>query len=84
METCLGDLQLSWCLIYLGVIIVFSKTPKDHLVWLRAVFQKLKEVGLKLKASKCEFLISHRYLGHKISEMGIKSDTGMAYSQNGH
>ena len=30
--------------------------PKDHLVWLRVVFQKLKEEGLKLRPSKCEFL----------------------------
>ena len=28
METCLGDLQLNWCLINLDNIIVFSKTPK--------------------------------------------------------
>ena len=55
METCLGDLQLNWCLIYLNDIIIFSKMPKDHLDWLRAVFKKLKEVGLKLKPSKCEY-----------------------------
>ena len=55
-ETCLGDFQLNWCLIYLNDIIRFSKTPKDHLVQLRAVFQKLKEVGLKLKPSKCKLL----------------------------
>ena len=51
MDTCLGDLQLNWCLNYLDDIIVFPKTPKDHLVQLRAVFKKLKEVGLKLKPS---------------------------------
>ena len=55
MGTCSGDLQLNWCLIYLIDIIVFSKTPKAYIVQLRAVFQKLKEVGLKLKASKCAF-----------------------------
>ena len=26
METCLGDLHLNWCLIYLDDIIVFAKT----------------------------------------------------------
>ena len=41
METCLDDLQLNRCLIYLDDIIVFSKTPKDHLVQLRAVFKKM-------------------------------------------
>ena len=41
-ETCLGKLQQL-------VIIKFSKAPKEHLTQLRTVFQKLKELGLKLK-----------------------------------
>ena len=28
MESCLGDLHLNWCIIYLDDIIVFSKTPQ--------------------------------------------------------
>ena len=31
MESCLGELHLSWCVIYLEDIIVFSKTPEEHL-----------------------------------------------------
>ena len=50
-----GDLQLNLCLIYFNDIIVFSKMQKDHLVQLRSVFKKLKEAGLKLKTSKCDF-----------------------------
>ena len=46
MEISLGDLQLNWCLIYLDDIIVFLKMPKDHLVWLRAIFKKLKGARL--------------------------------------
>ena len=38
METCLGELQFNCCLIYLNDIIVFSKTMKEHLTHLRAVF----------------------------------------------
>ena len=69
METCQDDLQLNWYLIYLNDIIVFSEMPKDQLVLLRAVFKKLKEAGLKLKHSKCEFCKkSLTYLGHRISE----------------
>ena len=56
METCLGHPQLNWCLIYLHNSIVLSKTPKDYLVQFRAVFKKVKEAGIKLKPSKCEFL----------------------------
>ena len=75
METCLGDLQFKWCFIYLNDIIVFSKVPKDHTVQLRAVFNKLKEAGLKLKPSKCEFFKkSLTYLGHKILERGTETE----------
>ena len=31
MESCLGELHLSWCIIHLDDIIVFSKTHEDHL-----------------------------------------------------
>ena len=75
METCLGDLQLNWCLIYLSSIIVFSNMLKDYPVWLSGVFKKLKEAGLKLKPSKCKFFKkSLTYMGHRISERGIESD----------
>ena len=30
MESCLGDLHLNWCVIYLDDIIVFSETPGEH------------------------------------------------------
>ena len=56
-------------------IIVFLKMQKDHLVWLWAVFKKLKEVGLKLKPSKCDFLKKWcTYFEHKISDRGIEPD----------
>ena len=54
MESCLGELHLSWCIIYLDDIIVFCQTPEEHLVSLQTVFNKLKAAGLKLKPSKCE------------------------------
>ena len=47
IETCLGDLHFNWCLIYLNNITVLLKLPKDHLVQLREIFQKLKEAWLK-------------------------------------
>ena len=30
MESCLDDLHLNWCIIYLDDIIVFSETPGEH------------------------------------------------------
>ena len=35
MESCLGDMRLNRCIIYLGDIIVFSKTSEDHIQRLR-------------------------------------------------
>ena len=75
METCLSELHLSWCIIYLDDIIVFSSTPAEHLERLEAVFKRLEAAGLKLKPSKCEFFKrSLVYLGHVVSERGIETD----------
>ena len=52
MQSCLDNLHLQYCIIYLDDIIVFSTTLEEHLIRLRAVFEKLKEAELKLKASK--------------------------------
>ena len=77
METCLGDLNLHWCIIYLDDIVIFSKDLASHLERLEAVLWKLKEAGLKLKPSKCEvfwWLIA--YLGQMISAKGVATDEG--------
>ena len=75
MESCLGELHLNWCIIYLDYIIVFSKTPEEHLKQLQRVFDKLAKAGLKLKPSKCEFFKSKiTYLGHIVSAAGIETD----------
>ena len=31
MQSCLGNLHLQYCIIYLDDIIVFCKTPEEHL-----------------------------------------------------
>ena len=75
MENCLGDLHLNWCIIYLDDVIIFSRTPEEHLEQLDAVFTKIGKAGLKLKPSKCEFFKKWiAYLGHIVSDKGIKTD----------
>ena len=75
MENCLGDLHLNWCIIYLDDIIIYSKTPEEHVKRLEAVFKKLSKADLKLKPSKCEFFKSEiTYLGHVVSNEGITTD----------
>ena len=75
MESHLGELHLNWCIIYLDDIIIFPKTPQEHLKQLQGVFECLAWAGLKLKPSKCEFFRdSLRYLEHIISKKGIATD----------
>ena len=64
MESCLGDLNLHWCIIYLDDIVIFSKDPASHLERLQIVLWTLVEAELKLKPSKCElFWWQIAYLG---------------------
>ena len=75
MESCLGDYHLKYCIIYLDDIIIFCKTPEEHVSRLWVVFQKLDEAGLNLKPSKCEFFKDQlEYLGHIVSSQGIKTN----------
>ena len=75
MESCLGDLNLNWCIIYLDDVVVYVPSVKEHLKRLEGVFKKLKDAGLKLKPSKCQlFKKSISYLGHVVSEEGVHPD----------
>ena len=75
MESCLSDLHLIWCIIYLDDVIVFSKTPEEHIARLEAVFKKISDAGLKLKPSKCKFFKKRiHYLSHIVSNKGIETN----------
>ena len=75
MESCLGEMHLNWCIIYLDNVIIFSSTPEEHIQHLRGVLQKLRAAGLKLKPSKCEFFKDRiSYLGHIVSKNGVETD----------
>ena len=72
MQNCLGELNLTYCLIYLDDVIVFSDMPEEHLRRMRVVFSHLCEHGLKLKPSKCEVFKSEiNYLAHHVSQKGV-------------
>ena len=76
MQNCLGELNLTYALVYLDDVIVYSKTEEDHLCRLQAVFEHFHEHGLKLKPSKCSFLCKQiTFLGHEISADGMKPGT---------
>ena len=72
MLNCLGELNLTYCLIYLDDIIIFSRTEEEHLERMRVVFDQFREHGLKLKLSKCEvFKTEINYLAHHMSKRGV-------------
>ncbi len=57
---------------YLDDLIVASKDTDSHLQQLSLVFQKLTQVGLKAKLTKCEFLKSRiEFPGHFVDGDGI-------------
>ena len=73
MQNCLGELNLTYCLIYLDDVIVFSETPEEHLLRMRVVFHCLREHSLKLKPSKCDVFQSEiNYLAHHMSKEGVR------------
>ena len=72
MQNCLGELNLTYALVYLDDVIVYFEMEEDHLRWLQAVFEQFHEHGLKLKPSKCSFLHKQiTFLGHEVSADGM-------------
>ena len=76
MQNCLGELNLTYTLIYLDDMIVYSKMEEEYLVHLCTVLEQLMEHSLKLKPSKCNFFRTEiSYLGHKVSTAGMEPGT---------
>ena len=58
MQNTLGELNLTYCVIYLDDIIVFGHMEEEHLECLHMVFERFQEFNLKLKPSKYLFFQS--------------------------
>ena len=72
MQNTLGELNLTYCVIYLDDVIVFSRMEEEHLEHLCVVFERFQKFNLKLKPSKCSFSQSEiMYLAHHILQRGI-------------
>ena len=73
MQNCLGELNLTYCLIYLDDVIVFLKMEEEHVQCLHAVFDHFLEHNLKLKPTKCKFFQNEiNYLTHHVSKAGVR------------
>ena len=72
MDVVLGRLKSTIALVYLDDIVVFSKDFDEHISNLAQVFQALRQAGLKLKPTKCNFGENELlFLGHVISKNSI-------------
>ena len=59
--------------VYLDDLIIYSSSFDEHLHHLGLVFKKLREVGLTLKSSKCNFVYSEiKFLDHIVTKEGGK------------
>ena len=65
--------DFNFAIAYLDDLIIFSKTPQEHLSHIRMVFEKLNSANLSIKKSKCNFFSKEmQYLGHILSATGIR------------
>lgn len=68
----LYDILGPQCLAYMDDIVLFSKTPEQHLDTINEVMFKLESAGIKLKIKKCRFFASKiKFLGYEISKDGM-------------
>ena len=62
-----------FALLYLGDILIYSKTMEEYRVHLRSIYEKLRDHTLFAKMSKCEFgKNSLEFLGHLVSSEGVQ------------
>ena len=72
MDILLKGLKWLTCLVYLDDVIAFSRTFSEHLLRLRAIFQRFRQAKLKLQPKKCHLLKPKiEFLGHEVSKNGI-------------
>jgi len=81
MNVILSNYLDIFCVAYLDDILVFSldeETCRGHVC---AVLSQVKETGLTLKASKCEFHTTEtEYLGYLISPYGLQTEEGKIWT----
>ena len=77
MQTTMNDLAFQILLVYLDDLLVYSRDFDEHLERLQVVFDRLREVGLKLNPKKCQLARSSvEYLGYTVSGSGISTSEG--------
>ena len=55
MEKCLQDHRDDFVVSYVDDLLIYSASFDDHILHLPLVFERLRQYGVKIKASKCQF-----------------------------
>ena len=64
------------CAIIVVDILIWGSTEEEHDTNLRKVLERARQIGLKLKLSKCKFRArSVSFMGHTFMDEGLKPDT---------
>jgi hypothetical protein len=75
MNEVLSDYLDIFCIAYLDDILIYSDSMEEHRKHVCMVLRWLRDIGLTLKLSKCEFHMKKmEYLGYIISPTGLQMD----------
>jgi hypothetical protein len=75
MNEVLSDYLDIFCIAYLDDILIYSDNIKQYQQHMKMILERVEEVGLKLKASKCKFHTDRmEYLGYIILPSSIQMD----------
>jgi hypothetical protein len=75
MNEVLSDYLDIFCIAYLDDVLIYSDNLTQYRQHVKLILERMKEVGLTLKTSKCEFhMYRTGYLGYIIAPTGISID----------
>ena len=70
MDSLLADIP--GVVVYMDDILVTGPTESDHLAALEEVLSRLEKAGLRLRKTKCQFMVSSvTYLGYTVDSEGL-------------
>ena len=77
MDTVLSGIQGFKAFVYMDDIVIHANSLNNHNSKLMEIFERLRKFRLLVHPDKCEFLRKEcSYLGHIITEFGVKPDPG--------
>ncbi|XP_014660841.1 uncharacterized protein LOC106804383 [Setaria italica] len=85
MNDILGKYLRQFVLVFFDDILIYSKTWAGHLRHVCLILDTLRQHGLRLKRSKCEFGVPNvSYLGHVVSADGVAMDSHLPSPHERH